>query len=147
MSRQTAPNGSDESSEFRRGRRMNQLLTVIVGLEAAALIAATAVLIIDLMVATPDSFRTAIALTVLTAFAAVWVSATTIATARRARWARGSAITWQILQIAVAFGAIQGENPKWGFAFALAVPAVAAFSLAVSRPVRAVFGVDETPAR
>lgn len=120
------------------------VLIAVVALEALALWAAVAWLVNGFVNSSPESMRTAIALTVLVALIALWISATVIGLIRRLRWARGSTITWQVLQTAVAFGAIQGEHPQWGFALWLFAPALAAVLLAVSKPVRASFGVNET---
>lgn len=125
-----------------KSNRLVWLLVALVGLEALAVVGAFVWLIVELASSTPESFRTAIALTVLVGVIAAWLVATTIGLIRRVRWARGSAITWQVLQLAVAFGSTQGDRPNWGFALALLVPVVAVVVLALSPSVRAQFGAE-----
>lgn len=143
MSEQQFSAQTTESEQLARGNRLNQLLGGLVAFEAVVIWAAAVWLVIELGTASPESFRTAIALTVLTALIALWVSASAVALFRRARWARGSAVTWQVLQAAVAVGAIQGDAPNWLVAVALLIPALAVVLLAISPAVRAVYGLDE----
>lgn len=143
MSEQEVSARPTDSELLARGVRLNRWLFAVVAAEAAALIAATAWLITEMVVTSADSVKTAIALIVLTGLVAVWVSATAVGLVRRARWARGSAITWQVLQAAVAFGASQGDRPVWWLTALLIVPAVAVVLLAVSKPIRALYLPDE----
>lgn len=120
------------------------LLIALVGLETLVLLATFGWLVSQLFSSTSESFRTALALTALVGIIAAWLVATTIGLARRSRWARGSVITWQVLQFAVAFGATQGDHPNWLVATLLAVPAVAVGVLANIAPVRTQFGAADT---
>lgn len=141
MSESVAPNGGADEAMLRNGVRLNWVLVAIVALEAVALWAAVFALVIGMVSGGADSFSSGIALTVLAAVAAVWLSATAVAVARAQRWARGSVITWQVMQVAIAVGAVQGSDPSWGVAVLLTIPAVAAVLLVVVRPVRAVYGL------
>ena len=117
-------------------------LVLIVGLEALLLSGATVWLVIETLVDQPSSIVTAVALTVLSAVIALWLIASTVGLARRQSWSRGSALTWQILQIALSFGAVQGEFAQPVIAAAALVPALVAIGLIVSSGVRSAFGSD-----
>lgn len=134
----TQPSGGRSGLSARLGA-----LAAIVAFEALALWAGVAWLVRELAVDRPDSLSSAVALTVLATVIALWVTATAVGLARRARWSRGSTITWQVLQTAVAVGASQGATSNVGITLALFVPAAIAFWLAVSRSTRDAFGVDE----
>ena len=101
-----------------RGSLAIRLLTGILFLEALALVAVVLVLVFDILTQPATSLSSAIALTVLVAIAAVFVSAVAIAMARRFPWSRGAALVWQLVQLAIAFGAFQGATaqPAWGWA-------------------------------
>ena len=138
---ETPPTGSRANESKSTG--LVWLLVALVGIEALAVVGAFVWLIIELASSKPESFRTAVALTVLVGVIAAWLVATTIGLIRRVRWARGSAITWQVLQLAVAFGATQGDRPNWSITLALLVPVIAVVVLALSPSVRAQFGAAD----
>jgi len=98
---------SDSQEAVPRARRHPLLLALValVGAECALLVAATAFLIIELLVDTPTSLATALALTVLTVLAAVFLLILVVNILRGRAWTRGATITWQVLQIAVAVAA------------------------------------------
>ena len=121
------------------------LLVFIVAAEAIALVTACGWLVFELVVDRPSSLATGVALTVLVAITALWVSATAIGLARRQSWSRGSALTWQILQIALSFGAVQGQFAQPVIAAALMLPGLIAIGLIVSRGVRSSFEQPENP--
>lgn len=110
-------------------------LIVILALEAVLVAGLAIWLIFELLTQQPESYPSAIALTVLVVLAAVWVVATVVGIARRRGWARASALTIQILQLAVAVGCFQGLFARPDLGWALLVPAVVAGVLAVSPPV------------
>nr|WP_249407884.1 hypothetical protein [Frigoribacterium sp. CFBP 8759] len=90
------------------------------------LVAATAAfLLVELLVARPDSYPSAVAIFVLTLLATAWLGSIVIGALRGRAWIRGAAIVWQVLQFAVGIGSLQGvfANPTIGLA--LLVPAVA----------------------
>jgi len=111
------------------------VLSALIFLEAALVGGATAFLIFELLTVTPDSLASALALTVLTALAAVWVTAIAIGVLRGKAWSRGAAIVWQVLQIAVAVGAFQGAFARAEVGWLLLLPALAALVLLFSKPV------------
>ncbi len=111
------------------------LLAVIVFAEFLLLVAATGFLVIELLVATPSSFPTAIALTVVVAIAAVWLAVITLNILRCQPWVRSAALVWQVLQIAVAIGSFQGLFARQDIGWLLLIPAVVAIILLFTRPV------------
>ena len=66
-------------------------------------------LLIELLVARPTSYASAIALTVLAFIAAAWLGAIVVGALRGQAWIRGAAIVWQVLQFAVGAGAVTGS--------------------------------------
>ncbi|MFC0681362.1 hypothetical protein ACFFGH_26330 [Lysobacter korlensis] len=111
------------------------VLSALIFLEAALVVGATAFLVFELMTMTPQSLASALALTVLTALAAVWVLAIAVGLLRGRAWSRGAAVVWQVLQIAVAVGAFQGSFARAEVGWLLLVPALVALVLLFSRPV------------
>jgi hypothetical protein len=105
-------------------------------IEAAALVALTVWLLVDLFALEPSSYATAIALLVLVAIAALFMAAVAVASLRRAPWTRAAAIVWQILQISVAVGAFQGLFARPDIGWLLLVPAVTVIGLLLWAPVR-----------
>jgi hypothetical protein len=111
------------------------LLAVLLFAECALLVAATAYLVIELLIATPASLASALFLTVLTGIAAAWLGVIAVNTLRASPWIRGAAITWQVLQIAVAIGCFQGLFAQPAIGWALLIPALAVLVLVFTPPV------------
>ncbi|GAA1059575.1 hypothetical protein [Agromyces bracchium] len=121
----------------------------VVGLlfaEAGALIAVLVWLVVDLLVLEPSSFATAVALIVVVAIAAAWVSAIAVASVRRAPWSRAAAIVWQVLQVSIAVGAFQGLFARADIGWVLLVPAITVIGLLLWPPVRALYARPEDAA-
>lgn len=110
-------------------------LAVLLFLEALLVAGAAVWLLVELLTVTPESFTTAVAILVLVVIAAVWVVATAIGALRAQNWTRASAVTIQILQIAVAVGSFQGLYARPDLGWALLVPALVGIVLAVSPQV------------
>jgi hypothetical protein len=110
-------------------------LAVLVFAECALLIAATIYLVIELLVASPSSLASALALTVLTAIAAVWLGVIAVNILRGSPWVRGATVVWQVLQIAVAVGSFQGLFAQPAIGWALLIPAVMVLVLVFTPPV------------
>ena len=127
-----------ETSNARVPRHPSQLLLVIIlGLEAAALIAATIFLIFEVLVAPADSFVSAIALTIVVAIASAWVVAIAVGAWRGQAWVRGASIVVQVLLAAVAIGSFQGIVPRPDIGWILLIPAITVVVLVFSKPVQA----------
>ncbi|TFC80466.1 hypothetical protein E3T23_09135 [Cryobacterium cheniae] len=100
------------------------LLAAILYAEAALLWAAVLWLILELLTATPTSLATALAVLVLVLIGASWVTAIAVNSLRRRSWIRGAAVTWQLVQIAVAVGSFQGLYARPDLGWALLLPSV-----------------------
>ena len=125
------------------------VVSVLLLLEAVALVAIVVWLVVDLVTQQPSSYATAIALIVLVVIGVVWVGAVAIASLRRAHWSRAAAIVWQILQISIAVGAFQGLFARPDVGWLLLVPAVTVIGLLLWTPVRLAYtradDVDRAP--
>jgi len=111
------------------------VLAVIVGLEALLVTGLAVWLLIELLTQRPESYPSAVAITVLGFLAAAWAIFTFVGLLRRQGWARASALTIQILQLAVAVGCFQGLFARPDLGWALLVPAVVAGVLAITPAV------------
>jgi hypothetical protein len=110
-------------------------LSVILGAEALLATGVTVWLVIELITATPDSFASAVVILLLSAGLACALWAMAVGLLRRQTWVRGAALTWQLLQIAVAIGCFQGVFAVPSLGWALLIPAVVAILLLMSPPV------------
>lgn len=130
-------NRFDTVSSPESGKRTRAVLltAALIGLEAVALVAVVGTLVTDLFTLRPESYPSAIALTVLAALAAIWMIAVTVAFWQGQPWSRAAAVTWQVLQGAVAIGAFQGIFAQPAIGWALLAPAVAVLILLMTRSV------------
>ncbi|RWZ68571.1 hypothetical protein ELQ92_05040 [Labedella populi] len=121
------------------GRRLPsravRVVSVLVGIEAVALAVAVIVLLIDVLTLTPASLASALALIVLTAVATVWVAWIALSLLRGASWARGGALFWQLIQLTIALGAVQGAFAQPLIGAAIAVPSIVVLVLLFTRSV------------
>lgn len=120
------------------GRKLPGLLialAVLLFIEAAGALALVVWLAFELVTASPESYASGVALLVLAVLAAVWIAFTAVSTLRLKSWVRASAVTWQVLQIAVAIGSFQGLYARPDLGWALIVPALAGIGLALSPSV------------
>jgi hypothetical protein len=113
-----------------------RVLALIVFAECALLVAATVFLVVELLVATPTSYASAIALTVLVAIGAIWVGVIAVNLLRRQPWTRGATVVWQILQIAVAVGMFQGAYARPDLGWLLLIPSIVVLVLLFTPSVR-----------
>ncbi len=111
------------------------MLIVLLAGEFLLIAGLAVMLLIELLTATPSSYATATALTVLAFVAAAWMGAIVVGALRGQAWIRGAAIVWQVLQFAVGAGAISGafSQPAWGWP--LVAVALVAFLLLFTKPV------------
>ena len=124
------------------------LLVLLLAAEATLLAVATAYLLIEILTVQPDSYAAAAAILLLTLLATVWLGAIVVGALRGRGWIRGAAIVWQVLQIAVGVGSLQGTfaNPSVGLW--LIVPAVLVVVLLLVPSVVAVTSArDDAPPR
>ncbi|MET4782176.1 hypothetical protein [Glaciihabitans sp. UYNi722] len=99
-------------------------LAALLFLECAALVAAAVYLVVELLVARPDSYASAVAILVLTVLAAIWLGTMAVHALLGRPWIRGAAVVWQVLQIAIAIGSFQGFFPRPDLGWFLIAPAV-----------------------
>ncbi len=100
------------------------VLAALLFLECALLVAATVYLVIEILIARPDSYASAIAILVLTAMAAIWLGTMAVHALLGRPWIRGAAVVWQVLQIALAVGSFQGLFARPDLGWFLIAPAV-----------------------
>lgn len=112
-------------------------LLVVVGLEFAALVVVTVVLVVELIVAPASSLASGIALTILSAVAALWLGALLNGLCKRRAWVRSGIIVWQVLQGAIAIGAFQGVFREPAVGWVLLIPALLGITFVLSRSVTA----------
>ncbi|MDN4639344.1 hypothetical protein QCD70_03710 [Agreia sp. PsM10] len=110
-------------------------LSVVLAAEALLATGVTVWLIVELLTATPDSFASAVVILLLAAGLACALWAMVVGLLRRQAWVRGAALTWQLLQIAVAIGCFQGVFAVPSLGWALLIPAAIAILLLMSPPV------------
>jgi len=130
------PNSGEQAPDP-SSRRPILLVALSVVLAAEALLATgvTVWLVVELLTATPDSFASAVVILLLAAGLACALWAMVVGLLRRQAWVRGAALTWQLLQIAVAIGCFQGVFAVPSLGWALLIPAAVAILLLMSPPV------------
>lgn len=134
-----ARNSGESSMDSRPGtpRRpaLLVLLAVIVGAEALVMAGVVLWLVLELLTVRPSSYETALAILVLAAIAAVFLSFVTVHLLRAAPWTRAATLTWQLLQVVIAIGCFQGMVATPVIGWYLLVPAVLALVLLFSPTV------------
>jgi hypothetical protein len=120
-------------------------LSVVVFAECAVLAVATIYLVIEILTGASGSLPSAIALTVLTAVAATWLGFIALNIRRGRAWVRGATITWQVFQVVIAVGCLQGLFASPTVGWALLAAAFVAAVLLFTRPVVAATAEREPP--
>lgn len=130
-------NASAPLAEDSGPRRPALLLTMVVLLfaEAGAVAAAAVYLLVELLVEIPQSYASAVAILVLTALVAVWLVLVAINTLRGRGWVRAAAMVWQVLQLGLGIGSLQGLFAREDIGWFLIVPALLVIGLLFTRPV------------
>ena len=119
------------------------LLIALLFAEAALMLAAVMWLVFELLTEQPASFVSAVAILVLTIVAFVFVIAVAIGAVRRRSWIRGAAISWQLMQIAIAVGCFQGIYARPELGWALLAPSLIVIALLLAPGIRSQFAHDE----
>jgi hypothetical protein len=119
-----------------------RLLTGLLFLEATAMIVVVLVLVVDILTLPATSLVSAIALTVLAAIGAIFISAVAIGAVRRSGWVRGGAVIWQLVQLAIGIGAFQGAFAQPAIGWALLAPSVVVLVLLFTPSVLAAISRD-----
>ncbi|HEY9497835.1 MAG TPA: hypothetical protein VIQ78_02295 [Terrimesophilobacter sp.] len=111
------------------------LLAAMLFVESAFLAAAAGFLVFELATVVPVSYASAIAILLLVALAALWLFVVAVNTLKGRSWVRGAALTWQVLQLAIALGSFQGLFARDDIGWFLLVPAVIVLFLLFTRSV------------
>lgn len=119
----------DISVSDRRRTATSWLLFVLLAAEFLLLTGVAILLLIELLIATPDSYASAIALTVLALIAAAWLGAIVVGAWRDQAWFRGAAIVWQVMQFALGAGGVTGTFANPAIGWPLVVVALVTFFL------------------
>ena len=119
------------------------LLIALLFAEAALMLAAVMWLVFELLTEQPASFVSAVAILVLTIVAFVFVTAVAIGAVRRRSWIRGAAISWQLMQVAIAVGCFQGIYARPELGWALLAPSLIVIALLLAPGIRSQFAHDE----
>lgn len=119
----------DISVSDRRRTATSWLLFVLLAAEFLLLTGVAILLLIELLIATPDSYASAIALTVLAFIAAAWLGAIVVGAWRDQAWFRGAAIVWQVMQFALGAGGVTGTFANPAIGWPLVVVALVTFFL------------------
>jgi hypothetical protein len=117
------------------------VLVVLLSIEFLGVAALAVVLLVETLTASGARVGGGIALTVIGFVAAAWLGAIIVGTLRGQAWIRAAAIVWQVLQVAVGVGALQGQvaQPVWGWP--LIILAAFVFLLLFLKPVVALTSV------
>ena len=118
------------------------VLLVLLSVEFLGVAALAVTLLLETLTAPASSVASGIALTIVGFIAAAWLGAIVVGAARGQAWIRAAAIVWQVIQVAVGVGALQGQvaQPEWGWP--LIILAALVFLLLFTKPV-----VETTSAR
>ncbi|WP_138944722.1 hypothetical protein [Plantibacter sp. M259] len=111
---------------------------VLLVAEALLMIGLSAWFLFELVAATPASFTSALAIFVILLIATAFVTALALGAIRGRSWIRGGAVTWQLVQIAVAVGAFQGAFAQPAIGWFLLLPSLAVLGLLFTPAVAAV---------
>lgn len=136
MSERNDP-GATPGEKRMRAPVLLKVLAGLIFLEAAAVAAGAVFLLVELLVETPESYAAAVAVLVLTALAAVWLVIVGLSTLRGRPWVRAAAMVWQVLQIGLGIGSVQGLFAREDIGWVLIAPAVVVIALLFSPPVLA----------
>lgn len=118
-----------------RRPRLLVALAVMLFIEAGFLGVVAVFLLFELATEVPTSLASAIGILVLVLVAAVWLVVVGVGALHAKPWVRAAALTWQILQLAIAVGSFQGLFARDDIAWFLLVPAVIVIALLFSRSV------------
>ncbi|MEO6941570.1 MAG: hypothetical protein ABI238_00910 [Terrimesophilobacter sp.] len=128
----------DKRAEIGAPYRRPRALTLLAGLlflEAVFLVILAGFLVFELVTEVPTSFASAVGILILVVAAAVWLVFVGVGALRARPWVRAAALTWQVLQLAVAIGSFQGLFARDDIAWYLLVPAVLIMALLFTRSV------------
>ncbi len=111
------------------------VLIVLLALELLGVGALSVTLLIETLTARSATVGAGIALTIVAFIATAWLGAIVVGTFRGQAWIRAAAIVWQVLQVAVGVGALQGQVAQPGWGWPLIILAALVFLLLFAKPV------------
>jgi hypothetical protein len=119
-------------------RQTGGIVRVAIGLlvvELLVVAAALIVLVLEILTTPASSLESALALAVLAVLAVIWMVAMIVGMARGRAWVRGSAIVWQLLQLAVGVSALTGAGSQPLLGWPLVALGAVSFVLLLSPPL------------
>ena len=111
------------------------LLIVLLSLELLGVGSLAGTLLIETLTTPTATFGAGIALTIVAFIAAASLTAIVVGTYRGQAWTRVAAIVWQVLQVAVGVGALQGQVAQPGWGWPLIILAALVFLLLFAKSV------------
>lgn len=128
--------GHAEGSSAPRKRSVELVILAILLFIELLLVSAGAVyLLVELLIDTPQSYASAIAILALAVLAAVWVGMIAVHTLRGRPWTRGATVVWQVLQASVGIGALQGLFARPDVGWPLIILSLVVLALLFTKPV------------
>lgn len=121
-------------------------ITVVLVLEALALVGVGVWLAVEAFGETGMHIVGTVFLAVMAVGCAAWLLAIARAVLRGKRWTRAATLVWQIIQIAVAAGSVGGEASRPDIAAVLAIPALVAGVLVLGRTMSIWFELHDESA-
>ena len=127
-----------------RNRRPQLVILLILLFIELLLVSAGAVyLVVELLIDTPRSYPSAIAILALTVLAAVWLAMIILHTRRGRSWTRGATVVWQVLQASIGVGSLQGLFARPEVGWPLIILSLAVLLLLFTKPVLAATAPDD----
>jgi hypothetical protein len=136
--KQTGDTGAEGGTAPKRRPVLLIVLAILLFAESAFMFVLAVWSITSLAASGASSFTSGIALIVFILMGAFWLLFIGIGTLRMKPWTRASAITWQVLQIAIAVGSFEGLDATPTIGWALLVPALLVILLVLTPQVTAV---------
>jgi len=122
---QSDPINSEPARDSRPARPPAlRLIVLLLVAEALLLWVAVAWFVLELLTSTPASLGGALVILGIVVIAAIGVSTVAWGAARGRSWMRSPAVTWQLMQIAVAVGCFQGLYARPDLGWALLIPSL-----------------------
>ncbi|MGP1666821.1 MAG: hypothetical protein ACTS5I_13095 [Rhodanobacter sp.] len=145
MNDKTHPDGGplDGASAPRKRPPQLAILLILLFIELLLVGAAVVYLVIELLIDTPQSLPSAIAILALTVLAAVWLALIIRHTMRGRSWTRGATVVWQVLQASIGVGSMQGLFPRPDLGWPLIILSLVVLVLLFTKPVLAATEPDD----
>jgi hypothetical protein len=134
--------GDDRPENLRRPPLLIALSVLLI-LEAALMVGVVGWLLLQLATQPGASLPGAIAILVIATIGALWVIVAAVGSIRMRSWIRALALTWQLIQLAVAIGCFQGLTAEPAIGWVLLVPSVIGILLVLSPPVTRVLRPED----